>query len=392
MKQPLWTKDFLLFISTNFFIALNFYLLITTMSLFAIEQFAASSSAAGLASSIFVLGALLARLVAGSCVEKIGRRKMLYSGLVLFLAASLLYFFSSSLVLLFSIRFIHGIAFGIANTAINTTIMDSLPAERRGEGTGYFSLSGTAATAIGPFLGIWLMNHYSMNAIFVFTSVVAVVALVFALLAKVKEANLTTEERQAITFSLKPDRIFSFEVLPIAFLTLCLGIGYSSIMSFVNVYAIELNLIEAASYFFIVYAIFLFGSRPIAGKILDARGDNIVVLPSIIFFALSLLFMSIADNSFLLLVAAALAAMGFGTYTSSAQAIAAKLASKKEMGLAISTFFIGLDSGIGIGPFLLGLIIPYTGYQNMYLALSLFVLCLTGLYYVIHGRKPIAKK
>ncbi|MER1985116.1 MAG: MFS transporter [Solibacillus sp.] len=392
MKQPLWTKDFLLFISTNFFIALNFYLLITTMSLFAIEQFAASSSAAGLASSIFVLGALLARLVAGSCVEKIGRRKMLYSGLVLFLVASLLYFFSSSLVLLFVIRFIHGIAFGIANTAINTTIMDSLPAERRGEGTGYFSLSGTAATAIGPFLGIWLMNHYSMNAIFVFTSVVAVVALVFALLAKVKEANLTIEERQAITFSLKPDRIFSFEVLPIAFLTLCLGIGYSSIMSFVNVYAIELNLIETASYFFIVYAIFLFGSRPIAGKILDARGDNIVVLPSIIFFALSLFFMSIADNSFLLLVAAALAAMGFGTYTSSAQAIAAKLASKKKMGLAISTFFIGLDSGIGIGPFLLGLIIPYTGYQNMYLALSIFVLCLTGLYYVIHGRKPIAKK
>lgn len=392
MKQPLWTKDFLLFIGANFFVVINFYLLMTTMSLYAMQQFMASSSEAGLASSIFVIGALLARIVAGGVIEKIGRKKMLYSGLVLFLISSILYLFSSSILLLFAFRFIHGVAFGLANTAINTTIMDSLPPARRGEGTGYFSLSGTAATAFGPFLGIWLMNHYSMDIIFIFTSVVAVAALILALLAKVKEADLTKAERQAITFSLKPARLFSFEVLPLAFLTLGIGVGYSSIMSFLNVYASEQGLMKAASYFFIVYAIFLFGSRPIAGKILDAKGDNIVMIPSILFFALSLFFMSIANNSAYLLTAAVFAAMGFGTYTSSAQVISAKLGSKKQMGLAISTFYVGLDTGVGIGPFLLGMMIPFTGYQNMYLALSIFVLCLTVVYYIIHGRKPVAKR
>lgn len=391
MKQPLWTKDFLLFIGSNFFVSLNFYILMTTMTLYSIQQFAASESIAGLTSSIFVIGALLARLIAGGTVEKVGRQKMLYTGLILFLVATALYFISSSLLLLFIVRIVHGVAFGLATTALNTAVMDSLPMERRGEGTGYYSLSGTAATAIGPFLGIWLMNHYDMNAIFTFALVVTAFALLFALIATIKEANLTQEERKAIPVSLKPDRLLAFEVLPIAGLTLLMGICYSSIMSFINVYAIEINLVTAASYFFIVYAVFLFMSRPIAGKILDSKGDNIVVLPSIIFFSISLFFMSIADSTLLLLIAAAFAAMGFGTYMSSAQVIASKAAPRNKIGLAISTYYIGLDFGIGIGPFLLGLLIPLTGYQNMYLILSVFVLCLTAVYYVIHGRKVVKK-
>lgn len=392
MKQPLWTKDFLLFISSNFFICMNFYLLMTTMMLYTLQQFSASESLAGLASSIFVIGAVLARLIAGSSVEKIGRRKMLYGGLILFLVASICYFFSSSLIVLFIVRLIHGIAFGTASTAMNTTVMDSLPIERRGEGTGYFSLSATAATAIGPFLGFWLLNHYDMQAIFLFTTIVAVLALLVGLLAKVKEADYTPEQRKAIPFSLHPKKIFAVEVLPLAGLTLLMGICYSSIMSFLNVYALEIDLLTGATYFFIVYAAFLFFSRPIAGKILDAKGDNIVLFPSILFFSVSLFFMSIADSIFLLLLAGAFNALGFGTYMSSAQAISAKITPRNKIGLAISTFFIGLDAGIGIGPFLLGFLIPLIGYQQMYLSLSIFVLCLTVLYYFIHGRKPIAKK
>lgn len=154
MQQKLWTKDFLLFFGSSFFIGLNFYLLMTTMALYAMQQFAASEGLAGLASSIFVIGALIARLVVGGIVEKFGRKKLLYSGLVLFMIATFLYFFSSSIIVLFIVRLINGIAFGIAHTAMNTTVMDSLPKDRRGEGTGYFSLSSTGATAIGPFIGI----------------------------------------------------------------------------------------------------------------------------------------------------------------------------------------------------------------------------------------------
>jgi predicted MFS family arabinose efflux permease len=392
MKQPLWTKDFILFIGSNFFVSLNFYILVTTMALYSIEQFQASESQAGLASSIFIVGALIARIFAGALIEKVGRKKMLYFGLLLFLVATFFYFFSSTLAILLIVRFVHGLAFGLSATGMNTTVMDSLPIERRGEGTGYFSLSSTAATAFGPFIGILLLNQYDMNTIFICAFVMTIIAFILAFIAKVKEADLTTEERKAIPVSFKFNHLFSVEVLPIAGLTLLMGVCYASLMSFINIYAIEVNLITAGTYFFLVYGAFLFVSRPVAGKILDAKGDNVVIFPAIFMFSVSLVLLSIAETTFIFLLAAVFAALGFGTYLSCAQVVAAKVAPRNKIGLAVSTFYIGLDTGVGIGPIVLGLMLPYTGYQNMYLYLALLVFCLLFVYYVIHGRKPIAKK
>lgn len=392
MKQPLWTKDFVLFIGSNFFVSLNFYILVTTMALYSIEQFQASESQAGLASSIFIVGALIARIFAGALIEKIGRKKMLYFGLALFLVATFFYFFSGTLSILLFVRFVHGLAFGLAATAMNTTVMDSLPTERRGEGTGYFSLSSTAATAFGPFIGILILNKYDMNTIFVYAFIMTIIAFVLALLAKVKEADITPEERKAIPVSFKLNHLFSIEVLPIAGLTLLMGVCYASIMSFINIYAKEVNLITAGTYFFLVYGAFLFISRPVAGKVLDAKGDNVVIYPAIFMFSISLVLLSVAQSTFIFLLAAVFAALGFGTYLSCAQVVSAKVAPRNKIGLAVSTFYIGLDTGVGIGPVLLGLLLPYTGYQKMYLYLAILVFFLLFLYYTIHGRKPIAKK
>ena len=392
MKQPLWTKDFILFIGSNFFVSLNFYILVTTMALYSIEQFQASESEAGLASSIFIVGALIARIFAGALIEKIGRKKMLYFGLLLFLVATFFYFFSSTLSILLIVRFVHGLAFGLSATAMNTTVMDSLPIERRGEGTGYFSLSSTAATAFGPFIGILLLNKYDMNTIFIYAFIMTILAFGLAFIARVKEADITPEERKAIPVSFKLDQLFSFEVLPIAGLTLLMGVCYASIMSFINIYAKEINLVTAGTYFFLIYGAFLFISRPIAGKVLDAKGDNIVIFPAIFMFSVSLLLLSVAQTSFIFLLAAVFAALGFGTYLSCAQVVASKVAPRKKIGLAVSTFYIGLDTGVGVGPVILGLLLPYTGYQNMYLYLAILVFFLLFVYYAIHGRKPIAKK
>ena len=52
-KPKLWTKDFLIICFANFFVALNFYLLMVISSVFAIDSFHSSPSEAGLAAGIF---------------------------------------------------------------------------------------------------------------------------------------------------------------------------------------------------------------------------------------------------------------------------------------------------------------------------------------------------
>lgn len=390
-QSKLWTKDYIFLVAANFFISLVFFLLMTSLAVYATEQFRASQSQGGLAASIFIIGALFARLFAGKYIDIVGRKKLLYSSLVFFLIFTVLYFFASNLPLLLLIRFIHGAAFGGAATVIATAVMDALPPARRGEGTGYFSLSTAASTAVGPFLALFLSQHYSFNVIFIACTIFSALTIVTVLFVNIKEAELTAEQLDELKHGLKFGDFFEIAALPISLMMIAIGIGYSSIVSFINSYAIEINLTNAASFFFIVYAIFLFISRPIAGKLLDTKSDNIVIYPAILIFALCLVLIGSAKSGFLLLFAGALLAFGYGTLISSMQAIAVKVSPRHRVGLAVSTFFICMDGGMGLGPFLIGFIVPITGFRGMYIMLSILILCMVVVYYFIHGRKPISK-
>lgn len=391
-KSQLWTKEFINIFIVNFFVALIFYLLMTTLSVYAVNQFHASQSEAGLAASMFVIGALFARLFAGKYIEVIGRKKLLNGSMFLFVLSTLLYFPVENLHLLLVIRFLHGAAFGAATTCMSAVIMDMIPNERKGEGTGYFSLSSTSATAIGPFLGIFITQHFDYDMIFVACTVFSVICLIIILLTKIPSVTLSTEQLQTMKTGFKLQDFFEKGALPISIYMFLMAITYSSIVSFINSYAIEIGLTKAASLFFMVYGLFLFVSRPTAGKLLDQKGDNIVIYPGIILFSISLLLLSLAEHGLVLLLSGALLALGFGTIMSSAQMIAIKEAPKHKVGLATSSFFIFMDGGMGLGPYLIGTVIPYIGFRGMYLSLSLIVLLSVILYYFLHGIKATSRK
>lgn len=390
-RSKLWTKDFIISSFAYFFLALVFYVGLTTLTVFAVKQFHADQSKAGLAASIFIIGLTFSRLLVGRYMEVIGRKKLLIGGLLFSLMASLLYFKVNDLNMLLAVRFIHGFAFGIPNTVLMAAAMDLIPNERRGEGTSWFSLSSTAAMALGPFIGLLITQHAELDTIFTAFTFCTVCTLIMSLLLKVPEANITQEQLQAMKQGLKLQDFVEKKALPISSIMFLVGIAYAGILSFLNSYAIEIQLEDTAGIFFSVYAAFLFISRPFTGRLLDLKGDNFVIYPSIAVFALSLVFLSQVNNSFVLLLTAVLVALGFGTIMSCAQAIAVKESPKHRVGLAISTFFICIDSGMGIGPFLLGIIVSFAGFRGMYLTLALVVFLSIFLYYFVHGKKAAVK-
>ncbi len=180
---------------------------------------------------------------------------------------------------------------------------------------------------------------------------------------------------------------FEIKAIPISIIIAIMGFAYSGILSFMTSYAKEIDLMEAASFFFLIYAVFILISRPFTGRLLDQKGDNIVVYPALLLFVFGLFFLSQAHQGFTLLLAGALIGLGFGTLSSCCQAIATKESPRHRVGLATSTFFIFMDSGVGMGPFLLGFIIPIVGFRGLYLSLAAVVLLSIFLYYVLHGRK-----
>lgn len=390
-KPQLWTKDFIINSLTNFFIYLTYYLLMLIMTVFATDQFDASPSQAGLASGIFIVGALVGRLCAGKSIDRVGMKRMLYLGLIIFFITTLLYFAVNSLAILFIVRFLHGAGFGVASTATGTIISFIIPDERRGEGTGYYAMSTTFASAIGPFLGMYLSKFAQFNTIFILCTIVLLVCFLFSFFLKVPMIEVSKDKIEhsngfQLTNFIEP------KALPIAIISVFMGLSYSVVLSFLTSYTIEIGLVEAGSFFFMVYALFILISRPFTGLWFDKKGENFVMYPTFLIFSIGLLFLSQAQHGVVLLISAAFIGIGFGTFMSSAQAISVKVSPRHRIGLATSTFFVFVDGGIGFGPYLLGFFIPLVGMRGIYMIVAIVVFACSFLYFTLYGRKVARKE
>jgi MFS family permease len=390
-KPQLWTKDFIIIGFTNFFIALNFYLLMVITSVFAMKSFHSTPSEAGLAAGIFVLGALIARLFAGKWLERIGRKKMLYTGLISSLVMTLLYFGINGIIFLLVVRLLHGAAFGIANTAANTIVTNIIPKERYGEGLGYYMLGVTLATAIGPFLGMSISQHGGFSMMFVACTISAALSFVNALFLSVFEIGLTKEQLEATRgFNFKS--FLEPKAIPISIVCGSIWFCYSGVLSFLTAYSKEIHLIDTASFFFSVYAAAVLFSRPYAGRLFDLKGENLVMYPAILIFTVGMIILSQAHYGYALLLAGAFIGLGFGAVLSISQAVSVKVTPPHRMGLATSTFVAFCDVGLGVGPFILGLFVPSTGYRGVYMSMAIFAFACVFLYYILHGKRAAHAK
>lgn len=387
-KDKLWTKDFISITAINFFLMLTFYLLMVTISVYAVNEFDSSESQAGLASSIFVIGALVGRIFGGKFINSIGRKKLLLLGVIIIIISSFLYFETTSYALLIANRLLHGFAFGIAGTATGTIVATIIPNSRRGEGIGYFALSMTLATAIGPFIGIYILQHYSFNVIYVFCFICVAVSLVLSLITKVQEVTLTQDQKDELK-GFKLSNFIEPKSVPISFVAAVTALCYSGVLSFLTFFATENNLTDAASFFFVVYAAAVLITRPFTGRWFDMKGPNFIMYPAIIFLTIGLFILSQSHIGIVLLIAGALIGAGYGTYMSSSQTVAIQSAPAHRVGLATSTFFILTDIGLGIGPFLLGFVVPIIGYSGMYILLGILAIICLPLHHLFFGKKQL---
>ena len=385
-RERLFTKDFMLDTVISLCCSLNYFTLLINITGFAMSTFGASSTEAGLAAGIYVIGGLISRVTLGKYVEMVGRKRMLMLGLTIALVMSVTYFFVSSMAMLYVIRFLHGTAYGISSTCTNDIIAKILPQSRRGEGLGYFLLSVTIATAIGPFLGMEFGQAGDYNAVFTVGLVMYSVALVLALFLKVPEETLTEEQkREARSFDLK--HLFQFSAVPLAVSCMVFYFAYSGVLSFISSYAEAIDLVEAAMYFYLAVAVGTLLSRLTTGKIYDSRGPNIVMFPAYIAFFVGMVAFSQATTSIMLLCAGFVIGYGVSIVYTISQAIVVSKSPARRYGVTTSTFAAIVDLGSGLGPSVMGMILAFAGYREMYLICAFISLISLVMYWFIHGRR-----
>ncbi|MGV3489189.1 MAG: MFS transporter, partial [Tuberibacillus sp.] len=307
-------------------------------------------------------------------LESKGRRIVFLLGLGIFVISVGSYAFLSTIFLLFVMRIIQGLGWGMSTTAGGTVATDIIPAKRRGEGMGYFGLSGNIALALGPSLGLVLVSMIDFSYTFLLAALGGLLALIFAAMLHYKpvEKNLPPHNKWDIVekSALKPATLMFF-------MTMCFG----GIASFLPLYAQEKG-IGGIEWYFIVYAIALMLSRTFSGRIYDLKGHQAVFIPGAVLIIAAMLCLAYLGNFMYLMIAASLFGFGFGAIQPAMQAWAVEKAPMNRKGMANATFFSFFDLGIGFGAFFFGIIANHFGYAGIYITAACSVVISILLYLV----------
>ena len=361
----------------NFIVYLVYYLLMVIIAVIAQNNLHATLGQAGLASGIYIIGTLLARLFIGKKLELIGRKAILRYGALFYLITTIAYLFIPTIPMLYLVRLLNGFGYGTVSTATNAIVTAYIPKSRHGEGINYYGLSTSLAAAIGPFIGMILLNYTDFRFIIVFSIILVLLTTIACFIFPVKNIELSKEHRATLnqwTF----DSFIEKKVLFIAFMAFLMGLSYSSVLAFLSSYVKVINLVVISSFFFVVYALVITFTRPFSGKIFDTYGEKYVMYPSYLFLTAGLVLLSLTNSGWMLLVSGGLIGLGYGTFMSNGQAVCLKtVTDNHRIGIALSTYFIGLDLGLGVGPYILGELRSFLSFQEIYLVAGILpIICI----------------
>lgn len=384
-KEKLWTGPFLSMGSTNFFQLMTQYVLVTTLPLCILNTFHGSEIEAGLAMTFFQIGTSLFRPAAGYFVDKENKRHLLLFSLVVFLVIIGAFNGIENVAEIYGLRLLHGIIFALATTTAASIAVLVIPASRRGEGIGYFSVTTNLAMVIGPLAGLLLYENLGMKGLFLSLTAVAVATLIIAAVVPLP----TQAIKPVPTADHVPiwSHIVEKKSLPASLLGGLVFFAYGGILTFLPLYASSLHLEGSAGLFFAIFALVIVISRPLVGNLFDRMGASSIVYPGFVIFTAGFLIFSQITTQTGFLIAAAVLGLGFGALSPAFQTLAIQSVPPERAGAATATYFWFLDIFVGLAAMILGFVAKFCGYAVLYGGIcTIITLFALFLYYLLFTR------
>jgi len=268
------------------------------------------------------------------------------------------------------IRAIHGIAWGIANTACSTVASDNVEKARFAEGMGYVSLASGIAMASAPAIALSISIQ---SCIFVAFGVSALcLILSFAIKYKKLQDTQNATKKRASPYTKE-------SVMPSA-TVFFMTTTYGALITFLALYAQEKSIGNIAL-FFAAHAVSMLVTRPFVGKLVDRKGFSIGTWPGFVLMPVAFIMLAVSNSLAMLLVCAVIYGIGMGATQTSLLAMAIIRAPKERTGAANATFYSFFDTGIGAGALVAGFLSSGLGYGNMFALMAISPVLAGVIYY-----------
>lgn len=379
--DSLFTRNFVLCTLISFCFTIVFFMFYTGMASYSSDVLGADSTVAGLVASIFIAGDLVARIAVGNRIRGIGPRRISLVCMGVGTAVTLLYFVSGTVAAICAVRFVHGMTYGAVSNAINTMVADSLPMARRGEGLGYFMLSYSFASAVGPFICMYLQTHGTYGDIFLIGVAASVVAT--ALSAMLSEVRSPAPARSGGRVRLS-DHI-ERSSLSMSLVAFVMFFSYSGVLTFIAPYGRETGLVGYATVFFVVLSAGTIICRLFLGRIYDLYGENVALIPSLALYVIGMALLGTVVSGAGMLVSAFFIGIMVAMLSAVAQAVIIRRAPRERYGVAVSTYSVFVDISYAVGPVVNGFAIGVLGYGGNYVLMALVGVFGLVTYLILHG-------
>ena len=367
-RQPekIWNEMFLYIFFANMAQALGHLMSNTLLGKYA-DFLGAPADHVGWLISSFAITALAFRVVAGPCINSLDKRRILVGSYLLLAISYAGYGFSKSFGWLMAFRLIQGIGMSFSGACCLAIVSDTLPKDKLNTGLGYFACGQVAAQAVGPAVGLQLVDWFGFNAAYQITAVETVVAALIT-------SRLKLAPRPPKRFSINFEEIIARAALVPTVIATLVGIGFTTISAFLVVYAEKRGVVEGIGLYFSVNALTMLATRPFVGRLIDRHGFVRIAVPGTLISTMALILIGFSDRLWMFLAAAFINAFGYGAIQPSLQALSVRSVPPEQKGSASSTFYIGMDCAQLFGPSLAGYVasvVGYTPYMWLLMAIPL---------------------
>lgn len=378
MKEKLWTPNFIWALVVMFGIYMVSSILLSLMAIFA-KEITNQDTYAGMMTSVFTLGALSVRFLAGKLIEYFSSKKVVLTGIALMIIGSLFFIDCQYITLALIGRVLQGIGFGMSATATNTYIATMCHPTRLLEGISFTSVAMSLTAVLGPAIGFQIVgvNFNRFNWLFIIT--IGIGLITFFIMTFERPVHVESTDVKFISHNAKAV-LWRPLILPVMILFMN-ALTQSSIVSFLALFAISLNFVGIGS-FFSINAVGMITSRFIMNKLVERYGKFTMILVNTFVFSVSVFLLTQVRSMLHMLLLAFPAGFTMGSIAPIINTYLIQKMPQNKKGLANAVYFSALDIGFGLGSLGWGIIAMNVDYGMIFYLAALIQLVAVILSYI----------
>jgi MFS family permease len=360
--REILTRDFILAFFAQFAFSFVFHSFIPTLPIY-LSRSGSNEVEIGVLIGIFAVSSFVLRPFIGKALLRIPEKKFMIAGALLLALTSVGYLFTPPFWPFLIVRVFQGIGFAFFQTASLTLIANISSEARRGQSLSYFTLAQSISSALGPSIGMFLINHFNFPVLFLVCSGISVCALFIAnKLGKGTAAPLEDS-------SIEDGSFLSRKAIPPSIISFFFAFIWGALTTFFPLYAINHG-VANPGLFFTTVAIMLILGRGLGGKILDLYSKERIILPCLFPYIISMIILAFSKTQPMFILVAVIWGIGHAFLMPTLVVYALDRVGSSP-GPVMGTLTAISDLGISLGPVIMGIIIHTASYPIMFLCLAL---------------------